>query len=134
MVPRFLIVACIVLGQMGCSTSSPPDEDQCLAITREYQAAMPDALVCDFGAVDACGVGRPVIVSEQAPDGTITLRGLCMAPCLAAVNPARTAALDEILVRFHAQGCTLGGCWCPRPESMPPTCMENGKCWGLGPE
>jgi hypothetical protein len=131
---RSLIVTFAAIGLAACSPASESGEERCLAITREYQSAMPDALICDPGVVDACGAGRPVIVSEQAPDGTVTLRGLCMAPCLAAVNPTRTAALDQILARFHAQGCTLGACWCPRPESMPPTCMENGGCWGLGPE
>lgn len=130
MLLRLLVIPCAI-GMASCSYSG--DRDTCLAITREYQAAMPDALICDPGAADACGVGRPLIVSEQAADGAVTLEGLCMPPCLAAVNPERTGRLDEILARFLAEGCKLGPCWCPRPESMPPTCMPGGTCWGLGP-
>lgn len=130
MLLRLLIVSCAI-GVTSCSHSG--EQDKCLEITREYQAAMPDALICDPGAADACGVGRPLIVSEQALDGTVTLEGLCLPPCFAAVNPGRTEKLDEILTRFFAEGCTLGPCWCPRPGSMPPTCMPDGTCWGLGP-
>lgn len=118
---------------LGACSGQESAGDPCLAIVREYQAAMPYALECDPGVAGSCAAGRPLIVSEQASDGTVTLHGLCMAPCFAAVNPKRTAALDEVLARFHAEGCTLGPCWCPRPESMPPACVPDGKWRGIGP-
>lgn len=134
MLPRSSFIAYTLIALVSCSPSDyESTEVRCLAITREYQAAMPDALLCDPTAADACGDGRPIIVSELETDGTVKLEGLCMPPCLAAVNPTRTAKLDEILTRFYAQGCVLGPCWCPRPESMPPTCMPEGTCWGLNP-
>jgi len=130
---RLLALMCAAAAA-ACSDTRDPREDSCLALVREYQAAMPDAMICDPGVAAACAAGRPLIVSEQTPDGTVALRGLCMPPCLGAVNPARTGPLDLVLSRFFAQGCTLGACWCPQPASMPPTCMQNGVCWGLGPE
>lgn len=127
----FIVVVFLTVGLAGCGRSGTSADDPCLAIVHEYAAAMPDALVCDPNAPDSCGAGRPLTVSEQAADGSITLRGVCMAPCLGAVDPQRTAGLDGILARFQAQGCSLVPCWCPPPQAMPATCTPAGTCWGL---
>ncbi len=124
---RFIAFTSVVASLAGCGG------DVCLGIAREYQAAMLDALICDPTAANACGAGRPLILSAQAPDGTVTLEGLCMPPCLGAVNPQRTTQLDDILAHFYAQGCKLQPCWCPPPSSMPATCTKSGACWGLAP-
>jgi hypothetical protein len=127
-----VIVSCAFA--LGCSPrGEAPGEDRCLAIVRDYQTAMVDAIVCDPAESGSCGAGRPLIVSRQGPDGQVTLEGLCMPPCYGAVNPARTATLDELLTQFEAQGCQLGPCPCPPPEWMPPACLESGECWGIGP-
>lgn len=127
---RTRLIAMILVALASCS-SSESLEARCLAITRDYQAAMQDALICDPAVPDACGAGRPLTVSELEPDGTVKLQGICMPPCLGAVNPARTAKLDELLTRFKAEGCALGPCWCPPLESMPATCLPDGTCSGL---
>jgi hypothetical protein len=125
-------ISCTLVALAGCSPSDHEStESRCLTIAREYQAALADARLCDPAAANACAAGRPLTISEMKSDGTVTLQGLCT--CLGAVNPARTTTLDEILARFYAQGCTLGFCWCPRPESMPATCITDGTCWGLYP-
>jgi hypothetical protein len=128
---RISAVAVFLTVVVGCGPSTTSHEDACLAIAHEYAAAMPDAMVCDPNVLNSCGAGRPLTVAEQRADGSIVLQGLCMPPCLGAVNPQRTATLDEILARFLAQGCSLGPCWCPPPTSMPATCTPAGTCWGL---
>ena len=137
-----ILVAVITLGD--CSTPSHESVDmstvtvtgastdaRCLAMTREYQGAIVDALVCDPSAQNACDGGRPLVVARQDPDGRTTPEGLCAPPCLAAVSASRAAALDGILKRFEAQGCTYARCWCPGPAAMPPRCLESGVCWGI---
>jgi hypothetical protein len=117
----------------GCSRTGGAT-DPCVGIAREYQAAMPDAMICDPSQPNPCAAGRPMVVSVQGEDGTITLEGLCL--CEGAVNPARTATVDALLARFGAAGCQLQPCWCPPPEWMPATCSETGVCrgvWSLGP-
>lgn len=132
MLSRSISISCALIALASCSPSAHESrEARCLAITREYQAAAPDALICDPGEANACSAGRPTIVSEVEPDGTVKLEGLCT--CLAAVNPTRTSKLDEILARFYAEGCTLGFCWCPPPNWMPATCLQDGTCWGINP-
>lgn len=130
-----IVLACALTLQ-GCSPSKEdaPTEDLCLTITHDYYAAMQDALVCDPTEGDACGAGRPLMFAAQAEDGTETLQGICMDPCLAAVNPTRTAGLDEILRRFETVGCTYGRCACPPPSWMPVSCLEAGVCTGIAPE
>lgn len=130
---RILSVVAVVSAVLACRASDDAKGD-CIAIAREYQAAMPDALVCDATETGSCSAGRPVIVSQQNDDGTVTLEGLCL--CQHAVNPALTATVDAILGRYEAAGCELLPCWCPPPERMPPSCLENGVCsgiWSLAP-
>jgi hypothetical protein len=105
-----------------------PGEDPCIAIAREYQAAIPDAMICDPAQPDSCAAGRPLVVSQVNEDGSWTLEGLC--DCQHTVNPARTQAVDEILARFFRAGCTLKSCPCLPPESTPPRCPETGVCAG----
>lgn len=129
---RSLLIGSVIVGLAGCSPPGEPDEDPCLAVAREYQAAMLDALVCDPAEPGSCAAGRPLIVSRQDLDGTVTLEGLCSTElCAAAVNPARTAKLDELLARFAARGCRLGPCVCPPPGSLPARCQSEGKCTGV---
>jgi hypothetical protein len=125
-------ICCALAFAIACGPSHP-GRDECLALMGEYHLAMQAALVCDPAQPTSCDSGRPLTVSSQAPDGSLTLEGICMAPCLAAVNPARTAAMDEVLRRYQEVGCGLTPCWCPTPESMPPRCLPEGTCWGLRP-
>jgi hypothetical protein len=123
---RAALAFVVVVASCSRPESAP---DPCLEIAREYQAAMPDAMICDPAQPDSCAAGRPLIVSAQNEDGSTTLEGLCL--CEGAVNPARTAVLDIHLASFEAAGCELKPCWCPPPESMPATCLETGVCWGV---
>jgi hypothetical protein len=127
---RFASICCALAVAIACG---PSHTDECLALAGEYHLAMQDALVCDPAQPASCDAGRPVTVSLQLPDGSLKLEGICMSPCLAAVNPARTAILDELLTRYQETGCALAPCWCPPPESMPPSCLAEGTCWGLRP-
>lgn len=124
--------AAVLLALAACGASD--GDDPCLAVVREYQREMPSALVCD-PAVDACTTGRPLIVSQAEPDGTFTLEGLC-APlsddrqCLGAVNPARTARIDQLLATFERMGCAKRTCFCPSRETLPPRCAASGEWAG----
>jgi hypothetical protein len=132
---RFAVIVTLrlsVLGSIAACSPSDDDENSCIAITREYQEAMADALVCEPDGTDQCRAARPLVVSEVAEDGGVTLEGLCAPPCLAAINPDRTSTLDELLVRFDASGCAYQRCWCPPASAMLPACTDEGTCWGLG--
>jgi hypothetical protein len=124
---------CCALAFANACGPSDGGKDECLGLLGKYHLAMQDALVCDPAQPTSCDAGRPVTVSLQLPDGSLKLEGICMAPCLVAVNPARTATLDELLTRYQEVGCGLEACWCPPPEAMPPTCLAEGTCWGLRP-
>ncbi|MFT3913435.1 MAG: hypothetical protein QM704_04860 [Anaeromyxobacteraceae bacterium] len=127
---RRRLLGCVlpVLVLAGCG-----DGASCLDLAREYQAAMPDAMVCDPTEVGSCDAGRPLIVSKQDAGGKVTLEGLCQ--CLGAVNPERTARLDALLARYDGAGCTRLACFCPPPELHAASCTSAGKCtgiWSLG--
>jgi hypothetical protein len=111
----------------GCGGS----QRSCLEIARDYQAMLPAALVCEVDVAASCGAGRPLVVSEQEPDGSLKLEGLCDAPCLGAVNPARTARLDELLEEHAEATCKRIACWCPDSVTMPASCTPDATCYGI---
>lgn len=119
-----LLVAC----SGACSKGQAAD---CLAVVNAYSAAMPDASVCDPLEPSPCHAGRPIAYGRIESDGTRVLEGICMPPCLAAVNPSRTAALDAHLKTFEQLGCAYDGCPCPTPQMMPESCKSNGECYGI---
>lgn len=128
-----LLLVALISGCAASKDSAEPNnltsKESCAQIAREYQAAMPEALVCEPRQTGSCSAGRPLIVAQQNEDGTLTVEGLCL--CQHAVNPARTTTLDAILARYTTAGCELAACWCPPPQSMPPTCVDKGVCWGI---
>lgn len=131
-IPRRAYLACFAaILLFGCRDQS--SEDRCMDLIEEYRVAMASSLACDPTDSGSCGTGRPLVVCAAE---TQACTALCAAPCLAAVNPASTAALDEILGRFEARGCTLKACPCPTPAQIPTECVPSGDagvCQGLGP-
>lgn len=133
---RFVAVVCAAtLGfSSACSPSakSSPDAALCQALAVEYQAAMRAAVLCDPGSSDECTSGRPIVVSVQNPDGSLTVEGLCLPPCYGAVNVARAGPVDAVLAHYRSEGCAARTCWCP-PTGQPPHCLDSGTCSGLLP-
>src|SRR5512143_1437417 len=108
----------------GCGNGPVPtaaSEIGCAAFVAEYAAAWPAALVCDPGAASSCDAVRPMPIHENG-----ALAGL---GCSHNVNPTRTAALDDILGRFYAQGCKVFPLPCPPPPpSLGVACPASGTC------
>jgi hypothetical protein len=131
---RILIVAALT----GCGTSETHD---CLALAKQYAAAMPAALVCDPSLTTPCGAQRPVVVYLK--DGqTLTLEGLSY--CTHAVATGRTAELDAVLQTFRSQGCKfiITPTGPPDPTTDPPdpprcvsgeACVQTDGGWSCAP-
>jgi len=105
----------------GGASGSPPAG--CAAIATEYLAVLRAALVCDPAAPAPCAAERPLVVSEGSSTEDAKITGLCWVAAADYVNPARTAALDQVLLRYAAAGCTVG--FCPGPSGGPPRCAER---------
>lgn len=123
--------AASVLGSVLILLAGCDRDRSCLEIVKDYQGAMPDAMVCEVGRDASCGAGRPFIVSGVREDGSVELEGICEEPCLGAVNPARTARVDDLLAEFDKAGCKRAYCWCPNPVSMPASCAPVASCIGM---
>ena len=91
------------------------------SISAEYTAAFREAVVCDPSKPDACAAQRPVPGSTPASVGNSD--SMNDVPYIGFVNPDRTAPLDQILQRFTAAGCKIGGAAGPGPHMI--TCREN---------
>ena len=125
-----------VLALAGCNSTPTSLATQsshptaCLDISREYAAALPDAVICDPAVTDSCSAQRPLEVYLQLDSHDLVLEGLCQCPAGGPVhvNPARTARLDQLLARFSSEGCELRYCPCPsppRPGDPPPSCRST---------
>jgi hypothetical protein len=100
MKPRVIVVvAALVFG--GCASVSAAGAMDCNAIGTAYATALRDAQACDLATPDSCGATRPWSPQD-----------VCR--CTVAVNPARTAELDQLLVQFQAQACPLNRGVCNR--------------------
>jgi len=122
---RFVILVFVVpLSALSACDS----RESCVDIASEYRDALPAALTCSNDDPVACSVGRPMVVSEVEPDGTVKVEGLCDRPMYGAVSPSQTAPLDALVAAYEKQGCPFLAC--PfRSIPMPSGCYE-GKCFG----
>jgi len=138
-VGRLTLVAAVVCGCGGkpAGTASPSTSDgvvsggapgspltACAAIAMEYRSVLRTALVCDPGAADPCGAQRPLVVSEGSSVDDAKVTGLCWVAGVGYVNPARTASVDQVLLRYQAAGCSIS--FCPGPSGGPPGCAARG--------
>ena len=90
--PQLLLIAMSVA---SCGTArQAPSVADCKTIAAEYEAALPDAQICDLAQSDSCAATRPA-----------SLTSCC---CTAGVNPARTGQLDALLDQFDLQNCAPG--------------------------
>ncbi len=105
---------------LGIGTASA----SCTDIAKEYATAWKEAVLCDPAAADACGAQRPIVTYEATSDADAKIEGLCDVANGGYVSPSRTAALDDILARYDAAGCSLGVC--PGPAPYTPTCVDDG--------
>jgi hypothetical protein len=121
---RFTIVAILAPVLFACggfasevparaASPTPRDAKGCAAIQDAYASALKQAQVCDPALRDSCAATRPG-----------TPQDVCK--CQVAVNPARTAQLDELLERFRSQGCPLDQPFCNRGACKVPAqrCLE----------
>jgi hypothetical protein len=105
-----LLAATALAAVAGCGSAS------CLSIAKAYADEVPNALMCDPGAANACAAQRPTVVYEQSGQ-KLTLEGL--GTCAHAMNPARTARLDQILAQYNSEGCQLLATpVCPAPSNL----------------
>jgi hypothetical protein len=123
-----LLIA-VALAACGGGTATP----SCVELAARYQAALPDADMCDPSSPAPCAQGRPLVVSRTLADGGTAVEGLCAAPCLGAVNPSRTATIDIILKEYRTRDCAFTVCPCPTPAMWPAQCLATGMCTGIAP-
>ena len=95
------LVVVASLGFTSCGMASAAGAMDCKAIRSAYASALVQAQLCDPAVPDSCGATRP-----KAP------QDVCR--CQVAVNPARTAQLDQLLAQFQAQACPLNQGVCNR--------------------
>ncbi len=92
-------LAAALLLTFACGVSAQQDGMDCNAVRSAYAAALQRAQRCEVGALNACGAERPRAVEDACR-------------CPVAVNPTRTAELDELLQRYKSLAC----------RSEPPMC------------
>jgi hypothetical protein len=107
----------------GSAEGSSGANSTCEGIASEYASAIRDAVVCDPSASDSCSAQRPLAVGV-VEGGKRTIYGLCHVANAGYVNPSRTAALDELLVRYSGAGCRIQ--YCPGPAPHEPVCFDSG--------
>ena len=138
--PRYTWIAVVLVacgGGMAPSDAShsladsttegaPSDGSQCGNIAVQYGATLAMAIACDPAAPNACTEWRPIPVAAvpnggNAADAKTT--GLCFAGNWGYVTPQHTAALDTLIARYNAAGCTVS--YCPSPAPREIVCQQN---------
>ncbi len=94
----FLATAALLAAALACGSeaATPPD---CAAIRTSYASALKEAVVCTQGVPDACAVTRPAAPQD-------------VCGCTVAVNPLRTAQLDQLAAIFREGHCPFDQAVC----------------------
>jgi hypothetical protein len=88
--PLATLIVFAAFAASACSSESAPVD--CNTVASSYAAAMKDAVVCDTLVPTSCAATRAAALQDACQ-------------CQVAVNPLRTAHVDQLATLFNAQGC-----------------------------